>query len=109
MAWVALHTDGSARQGQAVIPVEPPGYCDMTGDGIKYRSAETLDAPQEAECAISVDQAGRAAAEILTAGRRPEVVAWKSRRTDSATPVRDPDPPKVTALAWRLSSRAVGG
>ena len=65
-------------------------YYDMTGDGAKYRSAGTLDSPQEAEfyyggtptamgtgSAISVDQAGTAAAEFLTTGRRPEVVVWE--------------------------------
>jgi hypothetical protein len=65
-------------------------YYDMSGDGAKYRSAGTVDAPQDAEfyyggtptamgtgSAISVDQACAAAAEFLITGRRPEVVAWE--------------------------------
>lgn len=65
-------------------------FYDMNGDGAKYRSEGTLDAPQDAEfdyggtptpmgtgSAIPNDDARAAAAEFLATGRRPESVAWR--------------------------------
>jgi hypothetical protein len=64
-------------------------YDDVDGSA-KYRSAGTLDCPQDATfdyggvpttmgrgSAITVKEALAAASEFLTTGRRPEVVAWE--------------------------------
>ncbi|MFB6726840.1 Imm1 family immunity protein [Kribbella sp. NPDC056345] len=64
-------------------------YYDMSGDGAKYRSAGTIDVPQDAEfyyggtptamgsgSAITTDQAKAAASEFLRTGQRPESVSW---------------------------------